>query len=57
MLWFGRRWFRNGILKKFELNLQNQEKNITEIGEKEVTTTAVRDNFEAYKNTNQTDSF
>lgn len=35
-------------LKKFETNLQNQEKNITEIGEKE-TTTAVRDNFEAYK--------
>jgi two-component system, NtrC family, sensor histidine kinase KinB len=35
-------------LKKFELNLQNQEDNITEIGEKEVTT-AIRNNFEIFK--------
>jgi PAS domain S-box-containing protein len=35
-------------LQKFEMNLTNQEKNETEIGEKE-TTSEVRNNFEAYK--------
>jgi NtrC-family two-component system sensor histidine kinase KinB len=35
-------------LKKFEINLQNQEDNITEIGEKEATT-EVRNNFEIFK--------
>lgn len=35
-------------LQKFEINLQNQEKNITETGEKE-TTSEIRTNFEQYK--------
>jgi two-component system, NtrC family, sensor histidine kinase KinB len=35
-------------LKKFEINLKNQEENITEIGEKEATT-EVRNNFEIIK--------
>ncbi len=35
-------------LQKFDVNLQNQEKNITEIGEKE-TTSEIRNNFEKYK--------
>ncbi|MBK7243163.1 MAG: HAMP domain-containing protein [Saprospiraceae bacterium] len=35
-------------LKKFEVNLQNQEHNISEIGEKE-TTEDLRNNFEVYK--------
>ncbi len=35
-------------LKKFEVNLQNQENNISEIGEKE-TTEDLRNNFEVYK--------
>ncbi len=35
-------------LKKFEINLQNQEHNISEIGEKE-TTEDLRNNFEVYK--------
>ncbi len=35
-------------LQKFEINLSNQEKNITEIGEKEATT-EVRNNFETHK--------
>lgn len=34
--------------QKFEINLRNQEKNNTEIGEKE-TTTALRANYEAFK--------
>ena len=38
----------NGSLKIFELNIQNQEKNITEIGEKEATE-EIRDQFEIYK--------
>lgn len=41
-------------LQKFESNLKNQEKNITEIGEKE-TTTELSDHFEAFKQ-NKTDS-
>lgn len=41
-------------IEKFELNLKNQEDNITEIGEKEVTT-AIRNNFEIIKQ-HQTDS-
>lgn len=35
-------------VKKFEINLQNQENNISEIGEKE-TTEDLRNNFEVYK--------
>jgi PAS domain S-box-containing protein len=35
-------------LQKFNINLQNQEKNITEIGEQE-TTSEIRNNFELYK--------
>lgn len=37
--------------QKFDMNLQNQEKNITEIGEKE-TTAEIRSNFEQYKSHN-----
>lgn len=41
-------------LKKFEINLQNQENNISEIGEKE-TTEDLRNNFEVFKQ-NKSDS-
>lgn len=41
-------------LKKFEINLQNQENNISEIGEKE-TTEDLRNNFEVYRQ-NKSDS-
>lgn len=43
-------------LQKFELNLQNQEKNITEIGEME-TTSEIRNNFELYKSKKLDNSF
>jgi len=43
-------------LQKFDINLQNQEKNITEIGEKE-TTSDIRINFEQYKSNKFDSSF
>lgn len=43
-------------LQKFEANLQIQEKNITEIGEKE-TTSEIRNNFEQYKSNKFDSSF
>jgi methyl-accepting chemotaxis protein len=43
-------------LQKFDVNLQNQEKNITEIGEKE-TTSEIRNNFEQYKSNKFDSSF
>jgi len=43
-------------LQKFEINLQNQEKNITEIGENE-TTSDIRNNFEIYKSNKFDGSF
>lgn len=43
-------------LKIFDINLQNQEKNITEIGEKE-TTAEIRDNFELYKSNKVNSTF
>lgn len=43
-------------LQKFEINLQNQEKNITETGEKE-TTSEIRTNFEQYKSNKFDSSF
>lgn len=43
-------------LQKFEINLQNQEKNITEIGENE-TTAEIRNNFELYKSNKFDTSF
>jgi PAS domain S-box-containing protein len=43
-------------LQKFNINLQNQEKNITEIGEQE-TTSEIRNNFELYKSNKFDSSF
>ena len=43
-------------LQKFDVNLQNQEKNFTEIGEKE-TTSEIRNNFEQYKSNKFDSSF
>lgn len=43
-------------LQKFDVNLQNQEKNITEFGENE-TTSEIRNNFELYKSNKFDSSF
>ena len=43
-------------LQKFNINLQNQENNITEIGEQE-TTSEIRNNFELYKSNKFDSSF